>query len=172
MSESYQFDEPPPRPEFGPLPDGDYSFVVTEVSEPAKNKNGNWVMRLKLTIQPDGHTVFANPWAGVDKNGERRDQIAEFLLCTNRAPKKGENPNWNLTGAKGRCRLTTEVAQMGSMAGKEVNKVHYFYTPKAAGNGKPQEEKQSYSQSEFQKARQQQRTSAGAAEPEPDQIPY
>jgi hypothetical protein len=165
----YRFNEPPPRPEFGPLPEGDYSFVVAESDEPTKNAKGNLVMRLRLSIQPSGTPVFANPWAGVDKNGQKRDQIAEFLICVNRAPKPGQEPNWNLVGAKGKCRLTTEVAQLGALAGKEVNKVHYFYTPKAAG--KPQEEKQTiFSQSEFQKARQQQRTSAG--EPEPSEIPY
>lgn len=173
MSEKYQFNEPPPRPESGPLPEGDYSFVVAESDEPTKNAKGNWVMRLRLSIQPSGQTVFANPWAGVDKNGEKRDQIAEFLICVNRAPKPGQEPNWNLVGAKGKCRLTTEIAQLGALAGKEVNKVHYFYTPKAAGNGKPQEEKQTtFSQTEFQKARQQQMAKAGQGEPEPDNIPY
>jgi hypothetical protein len=174
---NYRFQKPPPRPEFGPLPEGDYSFVVTEANEPHTSSKGNEVLSLQLAIQPSGVPVFANPWAGKDKNGQDRDQIAEFLLCVNRAPKDGEEPNWKgLVGAKGKCRLTTEKAQQGAMAGKDVNKVHYFYTPKQADAGKPaaskQATQQSFTSSEFQKARQQQLTTAGAGEPEPDEIPY
>lgn len=174
---NYRFQKPAPRPEFEPLPRGDYTFVVTEANEPYTSSKGNEVLPLKLAIQPSGTPVFANPWMGTDKNGEKRDQIAEFLLCINRPPKEGEEPNWQgLAGAKGKCRLTTEIAQQGALAGKEVNKVHYFYTPKQADTSKPVASKeatqQSFSTSEFQKARAKQLTTAGAGEPEPDDIPY
>jgi hypothetical protein len=171
---NYRFQKPPPR---GPLPEGDYSFVVTEANEPHTSTKGNEVLSLQLSIQPSGVPVFANPWAGKDKNGQDRDQIAEFLLCVNRAPKDGEEPNWKtLVGAKGKCRLTTEKAQQGALAGKEVNKIHYFYTPKQVKEGaaaSPAATQQSFTTSDFQKARaKQQLATAGAGEPEPDDIPY
>ena len=176
---NYRFQKPPPRPEFGPLPEGDYSFVVTEADESYMSEKGNEVLPLKLAIQPNGVPVFANPWARTEKSAiqDGRDQIAEFLLCVNRVPKEGEEPNWKgLIGAKGKCRLTTEKAQQGALAGKEVNKVHYFYTPKQADAGKaadkPSATQQNFTSSEFQKARQQQMATAGAGEPEPDDIPY
>jgi hypothetical protein len=75
--------------------------------------------------------VFANPWAGTTKDGEARDGIAEFLLSVNRAPKVGEEPDWKrLVGAKGRCRLKVEVAQVGALAGSQVNRVAYFHAPR------------------------------------------
>ena len=168
----YRFNDPPPRPAFGPKPEGDYFFMVASIDEPYRSKSGNLVLPVKLSILPDGETVFANPWAGTDKNGEKRDQIAEFLICINRAPSKGQEPDWNaLAGAKGKCRLTIEIAQQGTLAGKEVNKVHYFYTPKASQAPSAK----SFPRDEFEKAHKKQLTKAGntvAAEPEPDDIPY
>jgi hypothetical protein len=173
MTEKYQFEEPPPRPEFVLLPEGDYSFIVTEADEPSKNANGNWVLHLTLSIQPSGTPVWANPWAGTDRLGEKRNQIAEFLICINRKPKEDEDVDWDsLVGAKGKCRIVQrEEKREGAYKGKLRNEVHYFYTPKAVKTGAPQEEKQqSFSQSDFQKARKQQQVSAG--EPEPSDIPY
>ena len=178
---NYRFQKPPPRPEFGPLPEGDYFFVVSECGEPhySESGTGNLVLNLKLSIQPEGIPVFANPWARTEESvvQDGRDGIAEFLLCINRAPKDGEEPNWKaLVGAKGKCRLTTEKAKQGALAGKDVNKVHYFYTPKLAKEGaaeKPSATQQSFTTSDFQKARaKQQMATAGAGEPEPDDIPY
>ena len=129
---TYRFKIPAPvRDMFGPLPEGDYAFTVTECAEPYESKAGNLVLPLKLSILPDKVPVFANPWAGKDKNGNARDGIAEFLVCVNRAPKEGQEPNWfKVVGAKGHCRLKTEIAQIGSLQGKEVNKVSFFHTPK------------------------------------------
>jgi hypothetical protein len=130
---AYRYKEPPPRGQIasGALPENDYDFVVVSCGEPYESKAGNLVLPVELTIQPHGVRVFANPWTGVTKDREERDGIAEFLLCINRAPKVGEEPNWAaLVGAKGRCRLRVEIAQMGAMAGSPVNKVAYFHAPK------------------------------------------
>ena len=169
MSYRYQ-GEPEQRVGGAAKPEGDYHFVIAECGEPYE-KNGKWILAVKLAIQPDGMPVFANPWAGTDKNGETRDGIAELLLAVNRAPKKGAEPDWqSLVGAKGKCRLKVEIAQMGALAGKEVNKVHYFYRPKEVG---PTAAKgKTYSQSEFNKARHKQQEASGSDEPDQDQIPY
>jgi hypothetical protein len=170
----YLYEDPPEIAMRELLPEGDYSFVVAAADKPSRNDNGNWVLHLKLSIQPNGTPVWANPWAGTDRLGERRDGIAEFLNCVNRKPNKGQEPDWDsLVGAKGKCRIVQrEEKREGAYKGKLRNEVHYFYTPKAVKTGAPQEEKQqSFSQSDFQKARKQQQVSAGG-EPEPDSIPY
>lgn len=171
MSSTYRFKQPPARSEASELlPVGDYIYVVTECEYgPNESKSGNGVtLKIKISIQPSGRIIFAQPWTGRDRNGVDRDGIAEFLLSCNRAPKVGEEPDWSkVTGAKGKCRLKIDKDQ------NEIdrNSVHYFYRPKQA-NLSPQEGKQqSFSQSEFEKARAKQ-TKASGSEPEPDNIPY
>lgn len=167
----YTYQPAPDRPTFGPLPEGDYFFLVATIDEPYQ-KNNKWILPLKLAIQPDGTPVYANPWAGVDKNGDRRDQIAEFLQCINKAPQVGVEPNWpSFIGAKGKCRLTTEIAQQGALAGKEVNKVHYFYVPKKSESTTSRPPATMVSQNEFEKARVAQQTKSGAPQEE-DSLPY
>jgi len=176
---TYRFQKPSERPAFGALQEGDYTFVVSQCGEPYTNpKSGNLVLAVKLAIQPGGTPVFANPWAGTDRTGEERDDIAVFLLAVNRAPKPGEEPDWDrVVGAKGKCRLKVEIAQMGALAGKEVNKVHYFYAPKQVGPTANKQPRQNYSPAEVAKAAaEQQHRSAGLAGPdlgtEPDDIPF
>lgn len=167
---TYRFQKPPPRPAFGPLAEGDYQFVVAECDEPYESKAGNQVLPVKLTIQPDGTPVFDNPWAGTDKNGAERDGIAEFLLAVNRAPKPGQEPNWrSVVGAKGKCHLKVVIAEQGNLAGKEVNKVAWYFVPKQVG---PTTEQQTYTEPEAKKAAQAVQTAAGGDEMEPDDIPF
>lgn len=129
MNTKYIYRGAPEERTFGPLPPGDYAFVVA-AADPPYEKNDHWVMSVKLTIQPQGVPVFANPWSGTTSSGEERDGIADFLVAVNRAPTVGQEPNWaKLVGAKGKCRLKTETAQMGALAGKEVNKVAFFHRP-------------------------------------------
>lgn len=118
---------------FGALPAGDYSFVITAAEAPYF-KNNKWIVAVKLTIQPQGVPVFANPWTGKTKDGEERDGIGELLLAVNRAPTPGNEPEWGrLIGAKGKCRLKVEIAQLGALEGKEVNKVSFWHVPKQVG---------------------------------------
>jgi hypothetical protein len=168
MSE-YKYQGAPEQRVFGALPAGDYAFVIAEViREPYRATSGNLVLSLKLTILPDGVPVFWNGWCGIDKNGEDRDQIAELLLAVNRIPKVGSEPDWQrLVGAKGKCRLKVELAQQGALAGKEVNKVHYFYRPKEVGPT-TQQAPQTISQEEYKKAQ----VAAPADDLEPDDIPF
>src|SRR5215510_5204588 len=128
---SYKFRGGSELKAFGPLPPGDYSFSVTECGEPYKKDTGNWVLQVRLSIQPGGETVFATPWSGVDCNNEERNGIDDFLLAVNRASKVGDEPQWSkVVGAKGRVRLKIEIAKEGTLAGKEVNKVAFFHKPK------------------------------------------
>ena len=129
---TYRFHTPPSvRSVFEPLPEDDYDFKVAQADEPYPSPAGNTVLPLKLLIAPDNVPVWANPWDGVDKNGKKRYGIAEFLLCVNRAPAEDEEPDWSaLVGAKGRCHLKVEVAKVGALAGKEVNKVAWFHVPR------------------------------------------
>ena len=172
MSSTYRFHKPPERQAaFGPLEEGDYNFIVSECGEPYE-KNDKFILPVKIAIQPDGVPVFANPWAGTDKNGNDRDGIAEFLISCNRAPKVGEEPDWDeVAGARGRCHLKQEEAQMGALKGKMVNKVGWFIAPKQVG---PSASKQSVSKNEFEKARQKQveASGGGAGEIDEDNIPY
>src|SRR5258708_38290544 len=122
---AYKYNDPPLQRGFSALLEGDYSFVVTELpeGEPQINpRSGNYVLKIKLSILPDGLTVYDNAWTGNDKNNDWHDNIASFLLCVNRAPKAGGDPDWrSVVGAKGRCHLKVETAQQGTLAGKEVN---------------------------------------------------
>jgi hypothetical protein len=130
---TYKFRGAPEQKAFGPLPAGDYSFVVAHADDPYV-KNDKWILPVRLTIQPHGLLVYANPWTGKTKDDEYRDGIAEFLLAVNRAPAPGDEPNWGrLIGAKGKCRLKVEIAQAGALEGKEVNKVAFFHRPKQVG---------------------------------------
>jgi hypothetical protein len=132
MSKYVYSGEPEERP-VGPLPDGDYDFVLLRCGEPYESKAGNIVVSAELEIKPSGRTVFYNPWVGTDKNGEKRDGIADFLHAIGLVPKIGEEPRWDqLAGARGRLRLTTEIAGAGKYQGQQVNKVHYLYRPHAA----------------------------------------
>jgi hypothetical protein len=167
----YKFREPPARPvfELGPLTEGDYSFTVVECGEPYRSKAGNLVLPLRLRIEPSGISVFSHPWQGVDKNGEERDQISEFLLCINRAPDIGREPDWpSIRGAKGMCYLRSKIAEQGALAGKPVNVVHYFHTPKEVGPPKT-----SFTKAEFEQMRKnQEKVSRGPQKDDPDSIPF
>jgi hypothetical protein len=172
---SYKFKHPAPRPVFGALPEGDYGYTVSECGEPYQ-KNDKWILPVKLAIQPDGTPVWANPWQGQTSAGEERDQIAEFLVSCNRAPKVGEEPDWDeVVGARGRCRLKIEIAQMGALAGKEVNKVAYFLVPKQVGSI-AEERAQRSTQKEYAKEQAATVRKASGKDPdldvEPDDIPF
>ena len=83
--------------------------VLAEVGEPYINDKGNHVLKVVLSIQPSGQTVYYYPWAN-----KTRDNIAELVLATNRSPASGEEPNWaKLVGAKVKVRLEVEPDQNG-----------------------------------------------------------
>jgi hypothetical protein len=163
------------RPVSGPLPEGDYQFQVAEYQEPYQKANGNWVLKVRLTIE--GQTVFDQCWSGVDKNDEERDGIGSFLLAVNRAPKnKGDEPDWRkVEGAHGKCRLKVEIAQMGALAGKEVNRVAYYYVPKQVGPS-VEPTKQSFTESEIKASQAAIGKTLTGKDPdldvEPDDIPF
>jgi len=160
------------RPVSGPLAEGDYGFEVAEYQEPYQKANGNWVLKVRLTIQ--GQTIFDQPWSGETTQGEPRDGIGEFLLACGRAPKnKGDEPDWGkVEGAHGKCRLKVETAQMGALAGKPVNRVAYYYRPKEVGPT-ASEQPRSYTPDEFAKARKEAAKQAGGpSEMEPEDIPF
>jgi len=158
MTDTYKFQGGEQGKAFGPLPPGDYLFTVAECGEPYY-KNDKWILAVRLAIQPGGEAVFANPWSGETKDGEARDGIGDFLLAVNRAPKLGAEPDWKkVVGARGKCRLKTEVAQAGALEGKEVNKVAFFHQPKELEVRADLPEK-------LQKMKQ-------AAEEEPQDIPF
>jgi hypothetical protein len=163
---TYRYKEPSgQRPITGPLPESDYQFVVTSAGEPYESKAGNLVLPLELLIKPHDVRVFANPWAGKTSAGEERDGIAEFLLCINRVPKVGTEPNWqSLVGAKGMCRLRVETARAGALAGSPVNKVAWFHAPKQIEAGRAQ----------ISQIQEQVRAKAGrgVSGTEPDDIPF
>jgi hypothetical protein len=164
MSSTYRYQEPTART-FSVLPTGDYIAVITAAEEPYE-KGGKLILKVQLSIQPSGSTVFYYPWAGATAAGEIRDSIGELLFAANRAPASGEEPNWaKLVGAKIKVRLKVEPDQMGI----DRNAVHYVHTPKKADTVKPTEK--GFSQSEFLKARGKQIEASGG-EPEPDSIPY
>ena len=168
--------EPEGQKTFGALPDGDYAFTVSSADAPYY-KNQHWILAVKLSIQPQGVPVFANPWTGTTTAGEERDGIAEFLLAINRAPAAGEEPRWDrLVGARGKCRLKVEIAKMGTLAGKEVNKVHYFHRPKQVGPS-TEPPRQSFTPEEYKKSQEAiAKTVAGPVgsdlDVEPDDIPF
>lgn len=159
------------RGAFGPLAAGDYDFEVLDCQEPYQKANGNWVLKVRLSIE--GQTVFDQPWSGETTQGEARDGIGQFLLAINRAPGVGEVCDWHrVQRAHGRCRLKVEVAQQGSMAGKEVNRVQFYYRPREVGPS-TQAPRTSYHPDEFVKAREEARTRAGApGEDEVQDIPF
>ena len=162
---TYRYNQPTART-FNVLPAGDYIAVISQAEEPYE-KGGKLILKITLAIQPSGAVVFYYPWHGATAAGEIRDSIGELLFAANRAPASGEEPNWaKLVGAKIKVRLKVEPDQMGI----DRNAVHYVHVPKKADTMRPTEK--SFSQSEFEKARQQQMAAAGAAEPEPDDIPY
>jgi hypothetical protein len=172
---SYIYRGEPEQRVFGPLPEGDYLFSVASCDEPYQ-KNDKWILSVKLSIQPQGVPVFAYPWAGTTSGGEARDGIAEFLLAVNRAPKVGEQPDWQrLVGAKGKCRLKVEIAAQGSLAGKEVNKVGWFHRPKQVGPA-VEAPRQSFTESEIKKSQAAIAKTLGVKDPDldvaPDDIPF
>jgi hypothetical protein len=167
MSETYRFQ--PPTSTSAPggalLAPGDYVFVVTSCEPPHLNtKSGNLVCSVELSIQPDGQKIFANPWAGKDKNGVVRDDIAIFLVAISRAPKPGAEPDWErCVGGKGRCKLKVE----DDLNGVPRNRVAYFHVPKVAGPAA--------STAEFEQARSKAVANAGGnidLGREPDDIPF
>lgn len=135
MSMRYIYQGPPEARVFGALPAGDYAFRIASAEEPYF-KNEKWILTLKLIIEPTGYTVYYRPWSGTDRNGEARDGIADLLLAVNRVPARGTEPDWEkLVGARGKCRLKTEIAQQGTLAGKEVNAVHWLHRPHELASG-------------------------------------
>jgi hypothetical protein len=168
MSKNYIYQGEPEERVSGPLPEGDYDFVVTQCDEPHESKAGNLVLSVVLEIQGSRKiTVFYNPWLGVDKNGEKRDGIADFLHAINRVPKIGTEPRWDkLSGARGRLRLTIEVAGAGKYQGQTLNKVHYLYRPKPANGAGTMT---TYSSDEVKAAREEAVRRAGG---EPSDIPF
>src|SRR5215471_13586440 len=170
--DSYKFGGGEERKVFGPLPPGDYDFTVSECGEPYQKQNGNWVLQVRLAIQPGGETVFATPWSGRDRNGEDRDGIGDFLISVNRAPALGKEPDWRkLERTRGRCRLKIETAQMGALAGKEVNKVAFFHHPKEIVQPAA-DKQQSVSQEEYNQTLKARRKADPDLEVEPDDIPF
>lgn len=177
MPEHYIYKGAPPERVFGALPEGDYGYIIAEC-DPPYWKNDKWILSVKLIIEPSKIYVWANPWSGKTSSGEERDGIGELLCSCNRAPKPGTSPNWKaVVGARGRLRLKVEIAQMGTLAGKEVNKVHYFYRPKELEQQVPQ----TYPEAEIKKAAKDVQAAAqsGAIDPEtqrpyeePDDIPF
>jgi hypothetical protein len=71
-----------------------------------------------------------------------------------------------LAGARGRLRLTTEVAGAGKYQGQQINKAHYLYRPKLATETNAVA---SYSNDEVKQARENVARRAGN---EPDNIPF
>jgi hypothetical protein len=126
----------PVQPTFGPLPEGQYPFQVTDViSEPYTSRNGNTVLPVKLAVGPEKVPLYDNPSAGIGKAGPY-DNIASFLKCIGRNPKSGERADLSkghLVGARGELMLKVETAQMGRLAGKPVNKVAYYIWKNADG---------------------------------------
>jgi hypothetical protein len=175
---NYRYRGEPEQRVFGPLPEGDYQFVVAEIDEPYTNpKSGNDVLPVKLSIQPQGVPVFANPWTGTDKNRVKRDGIAEFLLAINRTPALGAEPDWKrLVGAKGKCRLKVEIAAQGSLAGKEVNKVAWFHRPRQVGPTAEQPPRQSFTEAEIKASQAAISKTLAGKDPDldvaPDDIPF
>lgn len=167
----YVYEAPPEERIIGPLPEADYDFVVTKCSQPYETKSGNVAVAVEFDILPSHHRAFYHPWKGVDRNGEKRDGIAEFLHAINRIPKVGERPRWDqLIGARGRCRLIQEEAQQGKLAGQMVNKVHYLYSPRLAQG--PATTPPAYDKSEFERAREQARANAGNDKDDAIAIPF
>lgn len=158
----YIYKKPPsPSSVSGPLPAGDYTFEVIKCDEPYQSRANNLVLPLRLSILPQGAPVFANPWAGKNKSGEERDGIAEFLLCVGRAPQEGQEPDWNsIVGARGRCRLKSEIAEQGKLAGQSVNVVAWFHRP------------QEIAQSDTKPKAPVLADVRGGSEVEPDDIPF
>jgi hypothetical protein len=150
MSEDYTY-QPSEKPDFaGVLPEGDYPFVVTEINEVYRSDKGNLVLGIKLAVGKTRATVWDNRSAGKTANGEPYDTIAGFLEAIGKAPSKGQVANLtrrNLVGSKGVARIKVEKATQGKLAGKDVNKVHYYLDPVSA----PQ---------------------SGQDDDEPDNIPY
>jgi hypothetical protein len=176
MSE-YRFKEPSPVPTFGPLPEGDYMATVVECGEPYVNpKSGNYVLAVKLAVGPEAVPVFFNPWAGTTTGGDERDDIARFLVAVNRAPKIGTEPDWKrVVGAKGKCKIKIEIASQGSLAGKPVNRVAFFYAPRQVGPGAEQP-RQSFTEAEVKESQAKIAKTIGTKDPdldvEPDDIPF
>jgi hypothetical protein len=177
LMSTYRYKGTPQERVFGALPAGDYGFVVSEAGEPYTSGSGNQVLKVRLSILPTGTTVWAHPWCGVDKNGDERDGIAEFLAAVNRLPVIGAEPDWRkLHGARGRCRLKVEIAALGALAGKEVNAVDRFYRPKEL-NPAAEGPRQSYSKEEVAAGQEKaERRSGKPRDPDldaaPDDIPF
>ena len=162
------------KPAFsGPLPEGDYPFEIADYEEPYQKDNGNFVLKVRLKIE--GQTIFDAPWSGKQSDGTPRDGIGEFLLCVNRAPAKiGEEPDWRkLVGARGKCRLKVEVAEKGKLAGKEVNRIGWYYRPREIGPTAPPEASQTNTREQVEAIKKETlRRARGGPEDEPSDIPF
>lgn len=132
MSDDYVYQEPK-QPDFGPLPPGDYPFTVAEVQPTYISEAGNFVLPVRLAVGDQGVPVFDSPSAGASSKIGPYDRIAAFLKCINKHVAPGQKPdlsNANLKGARGYLRLKVEIAQQGQLAGKPVNRVHYYILDK------------------------------------------
>jgi hypothetical protein len=73
--------------------------------------------------------IYDNQSAGLTKKGDSYDTIAGFLASISRNPKPGEIANLTrdyLVGATGQVQLKVEIAEKGTLKGKEVNKVAFY----------------------------------------------
>jgi hypothetical protein len=152
------------------LPEGDYGFTISDFDPPYQKSDGKWVLKVRLEIL--GQTIFDAVWSGETSTGEQRDQIGELLLCVNRAPALGEEPDWRrIAGAKGKCHLKVEIAQQGALAGKQRNVVSFYYRPKEIGP--TTEIKQDFNPEELTKQKAQSAKAAGKPDDiGPDDIPF
>jgi hypothetical protein len=147
--------------------------TVIECGTPYVTNSGKDCVVVKLAVQPSGKHVYYRPWTGKTKDGDFRDNIAEFLKAVNRAPKVGDEPNWNaVLGAKGKCKI-----RQGEWNGDVTNEVSFFYVPRDTKTATTRPDPnvgqaQSASVDEFQKMRKQKAAGGGGGQVEEDDIPY
>ena len=178
---TYHFNQPPERSqqERGALLDPaiPHPFTVLEVIEephPSKGNPDNFVLSLKLEVGKEKVWIWDYPWSGTTSDGTERDGIAEFLIACNRAPKRGQVPNWEkVPGAKGMCKIKHEKQTQGERAGEMRERIAFYFAPKQGETSKSYPmEGQSMSASEFEKARKAGAAKSARTEPEEDSLPY
>jgi hypothetical protein len=126
----YVYQEPAERPGRADLlPEDDYDYTVAGLNGQVYTSNaGNVVLPVKLLVGPSKASIWDWPNAGVGKSGPY-DQIAAFLKSCGKNPAAGQRPDLsedNLKGARGRCHVNVEIAEAGTMKGKEVNRIQYY----------------------------------------------
>jgi hypothetical protein len=138
----YVYQEPTERPGMPDLlPEDDYDYIVAGLNGTVYTSNaGNVVLPIKLLVGPARASIWDYPNAGRTKQGNPYDQIAGFLKSCGKNPKPGQKPDLsedNLKGARGRCHVQVEVAEAGSMKGKEVNRIQYYIYDDKGGSKHP-----------------------------------